>query len=366
MARKLRSDRTLFAAMFLLVCTSIVMVYSASVVVAGDRFGQPYLFLFKQVTWTVLGLFLMALVMRIDYRHYRQPAIVLGLLAAVAVALLVVLLSPPINGTRRWFGVAGIGVQPSEFAKIAAILFTAWWLETRMDQVNDWRAVLLPVGGLMVFLCLAILAEPDFGTAASVAAVMSAILFSAGMSYRYLALAGLVALPLAGLAVALEPYRMQRLVTFMDPWKDPQGAGFQVIQSLIAVGAGGVTGTGLSQGTQKLHFLPEPFTDFIYAVIAEELGLLGATAVVVCFAVIAWRGYLAAEHAPDRFGAFVAVGITTMIVLQGFVNISVVLGLLPTKGIPLPFVSAGGSSLLVNLLAMGILLNVSQQASSRT
>jgi len=366
MARKLRTDRVLFIATFLLVCTSIVMVYSASVVVASDRYGQPYLFLFKQLTWMLLGLCLMALLMRIDYRHYRQPVVAVGLVSLVIAALVVVLLSPPINGTRRWFGVAGIGVQPSEFAKLAAILFTAWWLERRMEQVDDWRTVLLPVGGMAGVLCVLILAEPDFGTATAVAAVVGAILFTAGVSYRYLAMAGAVAVPLAGVAVVLEPYRMQRMVTFLDPWKDPQGAGFQVIQSLIAVGAGGVGGTGLSQGTQKLHFLPEPFTDFIYAVIAEELGLIGATAVLLCFAVIAWRGYLTAEHAPDRFGAFLAVGITTMIVLQGFVNISVVLGLLPTKGIPLPFVSAGGSSLLVNLLAMGVLLNVSQQASSRT
>jgi cell division protein FtsW len=366
MARKLRSDWILFTATLALVFASVVMVYSASAVVAMERFHQPYLFLFKQLTWAALGLLFLRGLMRVDYRHYRQPIIIWGVLGAVTLALVAVLFGPTINGTRRWFGIAGIGVQPSELAKIAAILFTAALLERRMAQIDDWRATLAPIGLMVALLAGLIVLEPDFGTSVSLVATVAVMVFSAGISWRYVVAAFAAAVPLVVVAVIAAPYRLQRVLTFLDPWKDQQGAGFQVIQSLIAVGSGGVSGRGLMAGVQKMFYLPEPHTDFIYAVVSEELGLVGATVILLCFCVIAWRGFHASLHAPDRFGAFLALGLTTMIALQAFVNISVVLGLMPTKGIPLPFVSAGGSSLLINLIAMGMLLNVSQHASART
>ncbi len=363
MARKLKSDKVLFLATILLVAVSIVMVYSASAVVGLERFGKPYMFLLKQGMLAVLGITLMAVVMRIDYRTYREPVFIWTCLAVVAVALIVVLFSPPVNHARRWFGIAGIGVQPSELAKLAAIFFIAALLERRMHRINEIGYALMPIGIFLGCLVGLILLEPDFGTSMSLLAIAAVMVFAAGLNYTYILGVLLVALPVIGVLVMGTGYRRRRVLTFLDPWQDPLGDGFQIIQSLIAVGTGGVSGRGLMNGVQKLFYLPEPHTEFIYAVIAEELGLIGATAVVLCFCVIAWRGLRTALRAPDGFGSLLALGLTTMVVAQAFFNISVVLGLLPTKGIPLPFVSAGGSSLLINLVGMGILLNVSQHAS---
>jgi cell division protein FtsW len=365
MARKLRIDRWLFVATLALVCASVVMVYSASAVMAMERFQQPYLFLFKQAAWAALGLLFLAGLMHVDYRHYRQPIVIWTVLGVVTVALVAVLFGPEINGTRRWFGIAGIGVQPSEVAKVAVIFFTAALLDARLERLNDLRYGLAPIALTAGALAGLILLEPDFGTAFTLLLTVAVMVVAAGLSWRYIAGAVLVGLPLVWIAVASAEYRLKRVLTFLDPWRDPLGDGFQIIQSLLAVGTGGIGGRGLMNGQQKLFFLPEPHTDFIYAVIAEELGLVGATLVLVAFLVIAWRGLAIAQTTPDRFGAFLALGLTSMIVLQALVNISVVLGLLPTKGLPLPFVSAGGSSLLINLLATGILLNVSQHASGR-
>jgi cell division protein FtsW len=364
MARKLKSDKLLFTATLLLVCTSIVMVYSASAVIATEKWQQPYLFLFKQAAWALIGLSLMPIVMRIDYRSYRQPIVIWTALGIATVALVGVLFSTPVNGASRWLHVGPLGVQPSELAKIAIILFTAALLERRMDRIDEVSYSLLPIGVVVGLIVGLILVEPDLGTAVSVLVIASAMVFAAGISYRYVLGLVLVAVPALYVVVMASAYRVQRVMAFLDPWSDPQGSGYQMIQSMIAVGKGGFFGSGLMGGVQKLFYLPEPHNDFIYAVIAEELGLLGATTVLVCFCVISWRGLRTATRAPDRFGAFLAVGLTAMIAFQAFLNISVVLGLAPTKGIPLPFVSAGGSSLLVNLLGMAVLLNVSQHASS--
>ena len=274
-----------------------------------------------------------------------------------------VLFSPPVNSARRWFAIGGLGIQPSELAKLSAIFFIAALLERRMQRINDLGYALVPIAVLVMCLVGLILVEPDFGTAMSLALIAGVMVFAAGLDYTVIVGAALVLVPTIGILVLSSPYRRRRFSTFLNPWEDPLGGGFQIIQSLIAVGTGGVFGKGLMNGVQKLFFLPEPHTDFIYSVISEELGLIGATVVLACFCVITWRGLLVALRAPDRFGAFLALGLTTMIAIQAFVNISVVLGLMPTKGIPLPFVSAGGSSLLINLLGMGVLLNVSQHAS---
>jgi cell division protein FtsW len=363
-ARTLKYDKVLFTATLLLVFGSIVMVYSASALVALERYQQPYLFVTRQVMWAVLGLAVMAVAMRVDYRTYRHDAFVWALLAIVALMLIGVLFSPPINGTRRWFGMGGLGVQPSELAKLAGVLFTALILERRMHRIDELSYSLLPIAIVVGALVGLILLQPDFGTAMSLLLIVVAMVFAAGLNYRYLVGAVLVALPAVYFVLVSAPYRRRRLLAFWDPWADPLGDGFQIIQSLIAVGTGGVFGRGLMEGVQKLFYLPEPHTDFIFAVIGEELGLIGATGVLACFCLIGWRGLRISLRAEDSFGSLVALGITSMIVAQAFVNMSVVLGLMPTKGIPLPLVSAGGSSLLISLLGMGVLLNISQHESA--
>ena len=364
MARKLKSDKGLFLATLLLVCASVVMVYSASAVLAMGRFQQPpWFFLLKQVVWAVLGIGLLAAAMRVDYRLLRSPLVIRAGLAICVAALILVFFGPAINGTRRWFSIGGVGIQPSELAKVAVILFTAAVLERRLEKTDRVAHALAPVALVTGLVCGLIVLEPDFGTAFTLLMIVGTMVFAAGLPYRYLAGLTMVVGPLLFAVLVSAPYRVQRLLAFLDPWADPQGAGYQVIQSQIAVGTGGLLGQGLMAGVQKLFYLPHPHTDFIYAVIAEETGLLGALVVLLCFGVILWRGLDVAASAPDRFGALLAVGITMMVTFQAFFNISVVLGLLPTKGIPLPFVSAGGSSLLINLLAMGILLNVSQHTS---
>ena len=364
MARKLKSDKLLFTATLLLVCTGVVMVYSASAVMAMQRFQNPYLFLVKQLAWALIGLAALPIVMRVDYRNYRQPAVIWTALGIAGLALVAVLFAPRVNGATRWIGLGPLGIQPSELAKVAVILFMAALLERRMERIDEVGYSLLPIGIVLAGVVGLVLAEPDLGTAACIVMIAAMMVFAAGISYRYLIGLVLAAVPAMYLLVATSDYRMRRVTAFLDPWADPLGDGWQMIQSMIAIGTGGVFGRGLMGGVQKLFYLPEPHNDFIYSVIGEELGLIGTTLVLACFCVIAWRGLRTAVRAPDRFGAFLAIGLTTMVAFQAFFNISVVLGLLPPKGIPLPFVSAGGSSLLINLVGMGILLNVSQHASS--
>lgn len=362
MARKLQSDKWLFLAALALVCVGVVMVYSASAVIADAGADGPYVYVRKQAMWAVLGIAVLSIVMRVDYRTYRNDHLVWALLGVVGLMLVAVLFGHPVKGARRWFNVGGLGIQPSELAKVAAVFFTALTLERRMHRIADLRYSLLPIVLIVGALGGLIVIEPDYGTAAVLAAIVGTMVFAAGLHYRHLAVLAVVTLPLAYLVLISADYRVRRLMAFLNPWADPQGDGFHIIQSLIAVGSGGWLGRGLMGGVQKLFYLPEPHTDFIFAVIAEELGLAGTTIVLACFAVIAWRGLHAAMHAPDRFGTFLALGLTTMIVAQALLNLSVVLSLLPTKGIALPLVSSGGSSLLVSLASIGVLLNISQHA----
>jgi len=363
MAQKLQTDTWMFIATIALVLISVVMVYSASAVMADVRFQQSTVFFSKQVMWAALGGVFMLGVMQIDYRRYRNDYLMWTLLGLVVVMLVAVMFSRPINGTRRWFALAGFGIQPSELAKLAAILFAAIMLERRADRINDIRHTLLPIFGVVFTLAGLIVIEPDFGTSLSIVAVVGCMVFAAGLSWRYIGSLLLVGLPAVYIVLMQADYRRRRLTTFLDPWADPRGDGFQIIQSLLAVGTGGVTGKGLMQSTQKFFYLPEPHTDFIFAVISEETGLVGALIVLACFGVLAWRGLRLAARIQDPFGSYLALGLTLMLVLQAFVNMSVVLGLAPTKGIPLPLVSAGGSSLLINLVGVGVLLNISQHVS---
>ena len=366
MARTLKSDKPLYLATLALLFSSLVMVYSASAVVAGERHGQPYFFLYRQIAWLSIGVSLLVAVMRVDYRLLKRPAVVWTVLGLTTAALIAVLFGPSINGTRRWFGIAGFGVQPSELAKLTVILFVAAFLDRRMARVDEFAHSLLPLFVVTGGVAGLILMGPDFGTAFTLLLIVTAMVFTAGLSYRYFIGIGLVALPAIALVMASAGYRRRRMFVFLNPWADPLDSGFQLVQSQIAVGTGGLFGRGVMGGVQKLFFLPEPHTDFIYAVIAEETGLIGATAIVLCFAVILWRGLRVTRNAPDQFGAFLAFGITVMLALQAFMNMSVVLSLMPTTGLPLPFVSFGGSSLMTSLLGMAVLLNISQHASAPT
>jgi cell division protein FtsW len=365
MARTLRSDKLLFWATLVLVGLSVLMVYSASAVMAMDKYDDPVRFAFKQVAWVVLGVGLLLVVMRIDYHVYRHPAVIWTTIGVTVVLLLAVFLFPARNGTHRWIILGGSSFQPSELAKLAVIFFVAALLDRRMHRINDPAYALAPIAIVTGGFVALILKQPDFGTSAVIVVIAAAMVFAAGLSYRYLVTGALLLLPAAVAFALLEPYRVKRLTSFLNPWADPYGSGYQIIQSLIAVGSGGVLGRGLMNGVQKLAYLPEAHTDFIFAVVGEELGLIGTTLVVVCFAVVAWRGLRTALVAPDRFGALLAIGVTAMVAVQAFFNISVNIQLMPAKGIPLPFVSSGGSSLLVNMLAMGILLNISQRGSAR-
>lgn len=364
MARTLRSDKLLFVATLLLVGTSILMVYSASSFLAMTKFQSPYYFLFKQLAWASMGLVGLAATMKLDYRFYRQPSVIWFGLISVFIALVAVLFMPARNGTSRWFGIGSMGVQPSEFAKIALIIFSAALLERRMHRISEVKWALGPIliaTGIFVAL---VLREPDFGTSVAIIAIVGAMIFSAGLAYKYLLGGFLIFAPPLVIYMLSAQYRRARLLSFLDPWADQLHGGYQVVQSMIAIGSGGIFGRGLMASVSKQSFLPEPHTDFIASVIAEELGLIGITLLIIAFLIIAWRGLRAAVLAPDRFGTLLGIGLTTMIAVQAFINLSVVTGLFPNKGMPLPFVSNGGSSLVINLLGMGILLNISQQGST--
>ena len=359
MAKKLAFDKVLFTIVVLLMFFGLVMVYSASSALAGS--GRVNHFLVKQGISAGLGLALMIWLMHFDYRRLRNPAVVYTMIGTALVLLVGVLFSPQLNATRRWFFVGGISIQPSELAKLALIPFLAWFIDKKEERVNE-LSFLIPAGFMTVLTAALILLEPDMGTAVLLCATFFLMIFLAGLSWRYIVAAlALVPPVLIGL-VMMEPYRRARLFTFLDPEKDPLGNGFQALQSLIAVGSGGVFGLGPGKSVQKMFFLPHPESDFIYSIVAEELGMIGALALVAAFGVLAWRGLRAGAKAPDAFGRYLGWGLTGVLVMQALINVSVTIALLPTKGIPLPFISYGGSSLVVTLCICGVLLNVSQHA----
>jgi rod shape-determining protein RodA/cell division protein FtsW len=361
MAKRVSVDRWLFGAVLLLVLLGLVMVFSASAVMAKDKFGSPYTFLLRQIGWACAGLLAMVALMRVDYRRYKHPAVVFTLLGLTMVMLVAVFFLDRSHNTHRWLRFGALSFQPSELAKPALILFLAYFLETRTKEIADWRHTLIPAILPSLIFSALIVKQPDLGTAMVCMALTASVLFVAGMEMKYLGYGFAASLPLLYFLLFRVGWRRERMLAFLDPWADPQGRGFHMIQSLIAVGTGGIAGLGLMEGKQKLFYLPEPHTDFIFAVIAEELGLLGTLAVVSLFAVFCYRGMRAAMRTSDLYARFLAVGITSTIVIQAFFNISVVLGLLPTKGIPLPFISYGGSSLFITLACVGVLLNISQQ-----
>src|SRR5882672_6661448 len=361
MAKRVSVDGWLFTVTLTLVFVGLVMVFSASAVMAKERYGSGYFFLLRQVGWAAAGIAAMVVAMKVDYRRYKHPGVVFSVLGATTLLLISVFFLDLAHNTHRWIHFGGFSFQPSEVAKVAVILFLAYFLESRVNSMNDWRNTLVPaVLPTLMFLVLIVL-QPDLGTAIACAAITACIRFVAGLNLRYLGYGCLASLLPLYFLIFHVAWRRDRILAFLNPYSDPQGRGFHIIQSLIAVGTGGLTGAGLMEGKQKLFYLPEPHTDFIFAVTAEEFGLFGSLLVVALFGVFLQRGLQTAMRTQDMFGRLLAVGITSMVVVQAFINISVVLGMMPTKGIPLPFVSYGGSSLFVTLACVGVLLNVTKQ-----
>ncbi|HXR99624.1 MAG TPA: putative lipid II flippase FtsW [Pyrinomonadaceae bacterium] len=363
MARKLAPDKWLFAATVGLALFGLVMVYSASAVMAQKENGNQFYYVLKQGVFVFIGFIVMLLAMQFNYQLLKNRRIIYGLLLACTIGLVCVFGFSATNGAHRWIKLPGFSLQPSEVSKLSLIIFLAYFLEKRAGEEGDFWRTFIPCGIVTGLLAAIIVIEPDFGTAMMLAVIFTVVIYAAGARVLHLAMAAAPALVVAAGLLIFVPWRLKRLITFLDPWADQQGSGFQVVQSLIAVGSGGTNGLGFAQGKQKMLFLPFAHSDFIFAVVGEELGLVGALAVIAVFALFLWRGVRTALLAPDRFGMLLSLGIVTSIVAQALFNISVVLSLVPTKGIPLPFISYGGSSLVPTLAAVGILLNVSQHAS---
>lgn len=362
-----RIDWFMFAIAASLALFGAMMVYSASAMFSlkeTDSASQ-YTYFYKQIGFTIGGLIAMYIVSRIDYHIFQKPWIVYGVVGITVVLLLAVFAFPPINGARRWIRFAGVSFQPSELAKVALPIFLAYYLTKKEELVGDLKEVVLPcLAGLGVLGGLVFL-EKDLGTTIVLCAIFSAVYFAAGARLIHIGTvaAGLVAIGVG--AILFAPWRIARLMAFIDPYKYADDEGYQVVQSLYAIGSGGVLGEGFANGKQKLFYLPYPYSDFIFSVVGEELGLVGTLAVVLTFGLLLWRGARAAVLAPDRFGNLLGIGIITGIIVQALFNISVVTSILPAKGIPLPFISYGGSSVVVTLLGVGVLLNISKFARSR-
>jgi len=370
MAKKLRIDWFLFAIAAGLALFGAVMVYSASAMISLKETAEnpdgatQFSYFFKQFGFTIFGLIVMYVASKIDYKIYRNKFVVLGILSLTALLLIAVYGFPAINGARRWIRFPGVSFQPSEIAKIALPVFLAWFLTIKEKAVGELKETVLPCLAVLAFLGGLIVLEPDLGTTIVLCAIFVSVYFAAGARIVHLATVAAVMLVGGVGALVFAPWRVARLMAFFDPCaqENAAGAGYQVCQSLYAIGSGGVLGEGFAKGQQKLFYLPYPYSDFIFAVVGEELGLIGTLAVVVAFGFLLWRGTRAALLAPDRFGMLLGIGIITGLIVQALFNISVVISILPAKGIPLPFISYGGSSIVITLFAVGILLNISQYA----
>ncbi len=360
MGNRTAYDQTLIFLVLILSGIGLVMVFSASAMVSGERYGSQLTIFIRQSTFVAVGIVALLVVMKVDYRLYGRPIVVLALVILAMLMLLIPFLQPPANDVHRWVDLGGIGFQPSELAKLVLIILTASYIVRRGPDLNSLTRGVIPfvaVSGAIIFL---VVLEPDLGTAFGMALTAGALLWVGGIHYRYAVGACLIGLPTLALLIFLVPYRRDRFWAFLDASYDPYGAGYQVRQSLIALGSGGFSGVGLAQGKQKLFYLSEPHTDFIFSVLGEELGILGCLTVLILFGCFFWKGVQISLRADTRFGIFLGLGVVCMIVSQALVNMSVATHLFPTKGIPLPFMSVGGSSMLATLVGVGILLNISR------
>jgi cell division protein FtsW len=359
MAYKPSSDKTLFFTAGLLTIFGLVMVYSASSVAASTQHGISSYFFVRQLLHACLGFLCLIFLMNVDYHVWQKPKVIALILFFCALTLAFVLRQGALKGATRWLRYGFISFQPSEVAKLAVLIFIAAFLHKYENEINQPVRRLLPLGAIVGLIAGLILAEPDLGQALCLCIIVAILLYVAGLSWKYFASAALLSVPAFYFFVVQEPYRWERIKSFLNPLYDPLGSGWQISQSLTALGSGGFLGLGLGAGKQKLFFLPEASSDFIFAVIGEELGLIATSLVALAFLVFFYRGIRIVLRSQDRFGFYLGLGITLMVVLQGFINISMVLAMMPTKGIALPFISHGGSSLLLNLLATGVLLNLS-------
>ena len=362
MAKRVGVDKWIFFTTLLLVVTGLAMVFSASAIVAQEQFHTPYASIGRQAGWAFAGVLAMIVLMRVDYSHYNSPKFVYPALSIATILLVGVFFVHESHATHRWIRFGSLFTfQPSEIAKPVLIVFLAWFLHTRLDQMRDWKHTLMRAALIPLVFILLVVKEPDLGTALVLAGITALMLVLAGMEWKWLIAAVAASLPPLAALLFWVSWRRQRMLVFLHPDSDPQGAGFHINQSLIAVGSGGFSGRGFMEGMQKLFYLPEAPTDFIFANIAEELGFIGAMCIVVLFVIFGIRGLRVAFRSSDPFARLAAFGITIAILLQAFFNISVVLSLVPTKGIPLPLISSGGTSLFFTLCGIGVLLNISRQ-----
>ena len=359
MAKKLVFDRLLFTTVLMLVGLGLAMVFSASAVAGLPQGKLLNPFLLKQCIAAAVGLGAMLVLMHIDYRVLQRREVIYTLLGGVVVLLIVALLGPSIRGAKRWIDLGPVSLQPSELAKLVLVPYLAY-LIARMKSESGQLKLLVPAGAVTLTLAFLVFQGKDLGSALMIGAIAAVMLFLSGLPWRFMTILGATIVPAVASAILLEPYRLQRLKSFLEPEQFRETSGFQPFQSLVAVGSGGVTGRGLGGGLQKLHFLPDANSDFVYAILAEELGLIGALGALLLFGILLWRGVSAGFRAPDLFGRYLAWGLSTALVLQALIHISVALVILPTTGITLPFLSYGGSSLVVTMVASGVLLNVSQ------
>ena len=364
MFSRLRIDWFMFAIAAGLALFGTLMVYSASAMISQKETqgATQFSYFYKQLTFTLLGIAAMYLVSRFDYRKLQSERVAYGLLGLTCVLLLAVFVFPEINGARRWIRFGGFSFQPSELAKISLPIFLAYFLTKNEAKVTDLKATVVKCVGVLALLVALIFKEPDLGTAIVLCAVFSTVYFAAGANILHIAALAGSMLVLAVTAIVIAPWRMLRVFAFLDPYAHSDDAGFQVVQSLLAIGSGGVFGEGYGMGPQKLFYLPYPYSDFIFSVVGEELGLIGTLAVVTAFGLLLWRGSRAALTAPDRFGTLLGIGLITGIIVQALFNISVVISIVPAKGIPLPFISYGGTSVLMTLVSVGILLSISERS----
>ncbi|MCQ6274002.1 stage V sporulation protein E [Bacillus sp. V3B] len=359
--KKTTPDIILMLLTFTLLAIGLVMVYSASAIWADYKFDDSFFFAKRQMLFAGVGIIGMFFIMNIDYWTWRTWAKVLIIICFV---LLVLVLIPGIgnvrNGSRSWIGIGAFSVQPSEFMKLAMIAFLAKFLSERQKYITSFKKGLIPSLGLVFLAFGMIMLQPDLGTGTVMVGTCTVMIFIAGARIRHFMVLGLIGLAGFVVLVLSAPYRIKRITSFLDPWQDPLGSGFQIIQSLFAIGPGGLFGLGLGQSRQKFFYLPEPQTDFIFAILAEELGFIGGSFILLLFSLLLWRGIRIALGAPDLYGSLLAVGIIAMVAIQVMINVGVVTGLMPVTGITLPFLSYGGSSLTLMLLAVGVLLNVSR------
>ena len=363
--RRLRPIDVPFLALVLILLNfGCVMLYSASAILADQNFGDPFFYLKRQLVWSALGIVGLTVAARINYNRIREW--VWPLLLITLISLIAVLFSAPVAGAKRWIRLGSIGIQPAEFAKLTVLLFLADYLDRKRSKVASIVQGLIVPGVIVGMVLLLIGLEPDIGTPILIFSVGTMLLFIGGTKIKHLATTMCCAAPVFLFEILRVPYRRDRLFNFLNPFQDAQGTGYQLVQSFLAVGSGGWLGKGLGASKLKLMYLPAPHTDFIFPVLCEELGLIGAMALLALFAAFLLRGMRIAKYAPNLFGTILASGLTMMIVLQAFFNIGMSLGLLPTKGVPLPFFSYGGSSMLTTLIACGFLLNISRYSTEKS